>query len=467
LMPSFPSLSGSQINQLLAFMNTHKSHGKSKEDPLAIKNPVTEKIAPSDIQADLEFFTQMPPTSNKEPLTRISKMDWVPAAKSWFVLDQRGKIYKLVNGKPEPWFDISKWKPHFINEPGLATGLGSFAFHPDFARNGIFYTTHTESPRSKKADFPIPDSIKTTLQWVLCEWKIPDSHSDTSFVCRELLRIDMVAGIHGVQEIIFNPLAKPGSNDYGNLYIGVGDGGCVENGYAFLTRHPQKIWGSILRINPTGRNSANRQYGIPSSNPYAKKPDTVVREIFAVGFRNPNRITWTSRGLMLATNIGQANIEALDIIEKGRNYGWPKREGRFAMHPEGDVNNLYSLPKDDSLYHITYPVAVFDHDEGNAIAGGYAYSGKDIPELQGKYVFGDIPSGRLFFVNLSDLKQGHLATVKEWFVSLNGKKITLRQLCGHGRVDLRFARDQQGELYIFTKADGKIYQLKEKGKSEN
>jgi glucose/arabinose dehydrogenase len=240
----------------------------------------------------------------------------------------------------------------------------------------------------------------------------------------------------------------------------VGDGGSVENGYAFLTRHPQKIWGTILRINPLGKNSVNKQYGIPDSNPFAKNSDSnTVREIYAQGFRNPNRIGWTNNGLMLATNIGQANIEAINIIQKGHDYGWPLREGRFAIHADGDLNNIYALPANDSIFHISYPVAIFDHDEGNAIEGGFEYVGKAIPELKGKYVFGDIPSGRLFYITLSDIKPGALATVKEWFVGLNGKRISLRDLCGQNRVDLRFARDDQGELYISTKPDGKIYRL--------
>ena len=203
--------------------------------------------------------------------------------------------------------------------------------------------------------------------------------------CRELMRIDFVSGIHGVQEIIFNPLAKPGDDEYGNLYIGVGDGGSAENGYSFLTHHPYKIWGSILRINPMGKNSTNGQYGIPNQNPFHKKiriPIT-IREIYADGFRNPNGITWTSNGQMLATNIGQANIEAIDIIIKGHDYGWPVREGRFAVHPEGDINKIYPLPANDSAFHFTYPVAAFDHDEGNAIEGGFEYEGKAIPELGG------------------------------------------------------------------------------------
>jgi cytochrome c2 len=462
MMPSFTALKDEQIDQLIAFLQTRKKSKIEKDDPFAIKNPIPEKIEASNIQVGLEQFNQLPASSDKEPLTRISKMDWVSSVKTWFILDQRGKLYKLVNQKPETWLDISKWKPNFINQPGLATGFGSFAFHPDYARNGIFYTTHSETAHSKKADFSIPDSIKQTLQWVLCEWKTSNPMAaEFKGTCRELMRIDMISGIHGVQEIIFNPLAKPGDDDYGNLYIGVGDGGSAENGYSFLTHHPYKIWGSILRINPIGKNSTNGQYGIPNQNPFTKNKDTnAIREIYADGFRNPNRITWTSNGQMLATNIGQANIEAIDVIIKGHDYGWPVREGRFAVHPEGDINKIYPLPANDSAFHFTYPVAAFDHDEGNAIEGGFEYEGKAIPELRGKYLFGDIPTGRLFFINLSDLNSGHPINIKEWFVSLNGKKLTLRAICGQNRVDLRFGKDEKGEIYIFTKPDGKIYLLK-------
>src|SRR5450432_213814 len=461
LMPSFPGIREEEMDQLIAFLHAQKGNGKRKNDPLAIKNPVPEKIMASTIQVGLDLISQLPASSDKQPLTRISKMDWVGPAKTWFILDQRGKLYKQVNKKEILWLDISKWKPDFINQPGLATGFGSFAFHPDYARNGIFYTTHSEGPHSKKADFPIPDSIKQTLQWVLCEWKASDPMAPAfKGTCRELMRIDMVAGIHGVQEIIFNPLAKRGDDDYGQLYIGVGDGGSVENGYPFLTKHPEKIWGSILRINPMGNNSVNGQYGIPGQNPFANKTDShFVREIYAYGFRNPNRITWTAKGQMLAPNIGQANIEAIDIILKGYNYGWPIREGKFVVHPDGDINNLYPLPANDSIFHISYPVAYFDHDEGNAIAGGFEYQGRAIPQLRGKYLFGDIPTGRLFYLNTEDLQPGKLAPIKEWFVSLNGKRLTLREVCGQNRVDLRFARDEKGEIFIFTKPDGKIYRL--------
>ncbi len=89
-----------------------------------------------------------------------------------FILDLRGKLYKLQdNGKAAVYMDIAKLRPKFINEPGLGTGFGSFAFHPEFAKNGLLYTTHTEQAGSDKADFSYADSIHVAMQWVLTEWK--------------------------------------------------------------------------------------------------------------------------------------------------------------------------------------------------------------------------------------------------------------------------------------------------------
>jgi hypothetical protein len=123
------------------------------------------------------------------------------------------------------------------------------------------------------------------------------------------------------------------------------------------------------------------------------------------------------------------------------------------------VGHLYPLPADDSTYHITYPVAQFDHDEGTAISGGFEYKGAAIDELRGKYVFGDIGTGRLFFIRMDDVKLRKQATIGEWHIAKKGQLTSLRQLCGNDRVDMRFGADHDGELYLFTKADGKIYKL--------
>ncbi|MEO6733223.1 MAG: PQQ-dependent sugar dehydrogenase [Ferruginibacter sp.] len=466
VMPTFASLKDDELNAIIVFLDTHKVsiQQKVKDNGKELTNPIHDAIKLSNLAVNLKLVTQFPATSDSGelPLTRITKLNFQPNTGGLFVLDIRGKLYQLQdNNKPIVYLDIAKQKPKFINEPGLATGFGSFAFHPDFAKNGLLYTTHTETPGSGKADFGYADSIKVTVQWVLTEWKTGNPADATfSGTSRELFRANMVTGIHGVQEITFNPLSKPGNEDYGLLYIGVGDGGSVENGYPFLAHSKEKIWGTILRIDPMGRNSTNGRYGNPKSNPFVQNQNSkTLGEIYAYGFRNPHRITWSRSGKMLVSNIGQAYIESLNLVEPGLDYGWPTREGTFLLDPNGDINKVYPLPANDSVYKITYPVAQFDHDEGIAISGGFEYWGTAIPQLKGKFLFGDIPSGRLFYMDMPDVKQGKQATIKEWKITMNGGSTTLLKLCGDERVDLHFGRDSRGELYILTKADGKVYKL--------
>lgn len=463
VMPSFTNFSTEDLHHIVSFLATKKAPDpkKTKFDPNALTNPIPTPIGLSDLTLGLELVTTIPPSSTEGQLTRICKLDFRPDTKELFVVDLRGKLYKLEGNKPLVYLDMAKEKPRFIHKPGLATGFGSFAFHPEFGKNGLLYTTHVESPGSGKADFAYNDTIKVTLQWVLSEWKTetPDAFP---FIgkSRELFRINMVGSFHGVQEITFNPMAKPGHEDYGLLYIGIGDGASVEMGYPFLVHSVDKIWGSIIRIDPAGHNSSNGNYGIPSTNPFAEsKNPAAVRELFANGFRNPHRITWTKRGDMLASNIGHHNLEALYMISPGNDHGWPIREGTFVIKADENMSNVFSLPADDSTYHITYPVAQYDHDEGNAISGGFEYWGKKVAELQGKCVFGDIVKGRVFYVEMSDLKIGKQATIREMKVAIDGKLTTLVDACGAQKVDMRFGRDASGELYVMTKPDGKVYKV--------
>jgi glucose/arabinose dehydrogenase/mono/diheme cytochrome c family protein len=463
MMPSFGYLPDEEIDAIIAYIHTQKKHERKQVpvDTNDIKNPIPDTIKTSDLVVDVNFVTQIPPSSDQLPITRIIKLDYQPNTDDLFILDLRGKLYKLQNGEPKVYMDMAMLKPKFIHQPGLATGFGSFAFHPEFAKNGLLYTTHAEPPGSGKADFNYPDSIPVTLQWVLTEWKTDPSCFPFSGKGREIFRINMPTGIHGVQEIAFNRLAKPGDKDYGLLYIGIGDGGSTEIGYPLLSQTPQKIWGSIIRIDPLGKNSMNGQYGIPPTNPFSKSNSAKnAREIYAWGFRNPHRINWSKSGQMFSINIGEHNIEALNMILPGHFYGWPIREGTFLVRFFNDVGKIYPLPSNDSIYHVTYPVAQFDHDEGTAISGGFEYQGTTIPELAGKYLFGDIGSGKLFYVNMKDRKIGRQATIKKWNISMNGVPTTLSQLCGNNRVEMRFGMDKKGELYILTKADGKIYKLR-------
>jgi glucose/arabinose dehydrogenase/mono/diheme cytochrome c family protein len=466
MMPSYSSLPDDQIDAIIAFLNTHKSNNEQAspaEESIALSDPIPDSIMNSNLVINLRLIAQFPPSGDigKLPLTRITKLGYQPGSNVPFVLDLRGKLYRLENDQPAVYMDMATLKPNFIDEPGLGTGFGSFAFHPDFFNNGLLYTTHTEPAGTAKADFYYPDSIKVTLQWVVTEWKVDDPKSFSfSGTGRELFRANMVHGLHGIQEICFDPFARKGDKDYGLLYLCIGDGGSVEVGYPFLAHNLEKIYGTILRIDPAGSNSRNGNYGLPPDNPFInnQNPKT-LKEIYAYGFRNPHRISWSRNRQLIACNIGQHHIESLCLVKPGDDYGWPIREGSFRINPNDKLDKVHPLPPDDTAYHIIYPVAEYDHDEGRAISGGFEYQGKELRQLKGKYLFGDIPTGRLFFVNMADLKRGTSATISEWKIAINGVQKTLRELSNADRVDLHFGRDANGELYILTKADGKMYKL--------
>ena len=241
---------------------------------------------------------------------------------------------------------------------------------------------------------------------------------------------------------------------------GVGDGGASENGFYFLCNSKNRVWSSVLRIDPAGRNSRNGRYGIPAINPFAKDNDEAsLGEIFCRGFRNPNRICWTPDGKMLITDIGHANAEEINIGIAGAEYGWPEREGTFLINHRGEMKVVYNLPADDPTLHYTYPVAFYDHDEGNAISGGFVYSGTAIPLLSGKYIFGDIVNGRVFYVENKDLTLGKQAPVQEMEIQLAGTTTSFQELSGSKKTDLRFGIGLNNDFYLYTKADGKIYRI--------
>ncbi|HRE51024.1 MAG TPA: PQQ-dependent sugar dehydrogenase [Flavitalea sp.] len=463
VMPSFATYSDDELDAIVAFLHTEKA----QEESVAIApgqsllDPIPEIIQRSGIEAGLELVAQVPLSSDETPNTRINKMAAQPGTGQLFIVELRGVLYRLQDNQPSVYMDLRALRPAFIDKPGMGTGFGSFAFHPEFEKNGLLYTTHTELPGAVVPEFKYEDSIERTVQWVLTEWKTDNPRSAVfSGKGRELFRVDMVTGIHGVQEITFNPYAKRGDKDYGLLYIGVGDGGCVDERLPQLTHRLDRILGSIVRIDPRGNNSANGKYGIPADNPFANDGDpNTLGEIYAYGFRNPHRISWTRSGLMLSSNIGSFNIESLYIILPGHDYGWPLREGDFVLKPLETITKVYALPEDDVIYNVTYPAARYDHGEGNAICGGFEYLGAACPQLAGKYVFGDIVNGRLFYVDIDDLKLGSRAPIKEWQITFNGERTTLLELCKKHKAELRLGRDARGEIYLWSKQDGKIYKV--------
>jgi hypothetical protein len=271
------------------------------------------------------------------------------------------------------------------------------------------------------------------IESVVVEWTDTNIRNDTfEGTARELLRVGFWHN-HPMADVLFNPLAKPGKNDYGNLYIGVGDGGVGEEpGPAdVLPGQLNNLMGKIVRItpdinlHPKDMLSANGRYRIPSTgpdpNPFISVPGALP-EIFAYGLRNPHRLDWDiPTNTLIVNNIGVNYWEEVNIITKGAHYGYPAREGNeeFFVKSAGKTGSLMSpqvpFPAQD-LIHVdglsepvvpVYPAAVYSHQDGDAIGSGFVYRGKLLPQLRGKYIFNDIPTARIFYADLNEMIATH------------------------------------------------------------
>lgn len=443
-----------------------------------IGDPVPEDPVQSRLGLVLEEFAQLPATEATPVATdprlirhaRINAIGEVPDESGrLFVPDLNGPLYLLRDGVPQVYLDFRDEFADFFSGRGLGSGFGFVAFHPEFADNGIFYTVHTETGAALAKETTYPAQEDTYLHSVINEWTAEDPAADTfSGARRELFRFGFGSRIHAIQQIDFNPTARPGDEDYGLLYLAVGDGGL-----GVTTGIPQDMAtpaGKILRVDPRGTNGPNGEYGVPDANPFVGESGA-LGEIYAVGMRDPHRFTWDREGehRMFLGHIGQHAIEAVYEVQAGDNLGWSEREGEFVFDPE-DQCFLYPVPADDEKYGYVYPVAAYDHDpppgwpcdsdSGHAISGGQVYRG-DIAALQGKYVFGDLVDGRVFFTEVDEMQRGgERAELHELqLYDTNGRRMRMTDFVADPRVDLRFGTDAQKDLYLLAKANGKVWRV--------
>ncbi len=337
-----------------------------------------------------------------------------------FVVDQVGKVWAVTT---EPGLYAGVPERHLFLDVGVdgldllvplgAFGPGTFdergllglAFHPDYHRNGLLYT-YTSEPVDGPADFStMPPGEAPNHQSVVSEWTVPDPSDPTAVVApdrRVLMRIDQPQFNHNAGALVVD--------DRANLYIAVGDGGNADDqgvGHAVggngQDLSPGNVLGKILRIRPDRRNAANGQYGIPVGNPFIGTD--APAEIYAYGFRNPYRMSLdpvTNR--LFVGDVGQNDIEEVDIVRRGRNYGWPVKEGSFLFDMNGDDPGMVTERSPGLPAGLTDPVAEYDHDEGVSVTGGYVYRG-EVDRLYSRYVFADYsrdfsgPGGRLFYLD--------------------------------------------------------------------
>jgi len=421
-------------------------------------------------------FSTIPDANNQAP--RMMHFADEPGTRRIFVNTMRGPLYSIsYDGKTvTEYLDVNatNWGIG-VQAQGSERGFQSFAFHPQFNQKGSpgygkLYTYTDTTDTTPKPDFPSPGQNRTH-DTVLLEWTAKDPAAATydGAAPRVLFRVGHPFQNHNGGQIGFNPLAAPNSPDFGLMYVGSADGG--SGGDPFNSaQNMASIFGKILRIDPLGKNGANGQYGIPASNPFVKnaKPDT-LGEIYALGVRNPQRFSWDSKtGRMYVADIGQNTIEEISPVTAGANLGWNKWEGSHLYGRGGvDMSNPRSEPG------MTWPVAEFDHRDPlfqrAAITGVYIYRESAIRQLQNLMLFGDNPSGEIFYLNADKLPGEAPATstaLRRILLNDTGTPKTLLQIIKEKnfqqgkppatRADLRFGVGPQGQVFIMNKRDGVI-----------
>ena len=389
-----------------------------------------------------------------------------------FVVDMDGAILIVQDGvlMRRPFLDLARHRAGWFVKDALEEGLISMAFHPNFARprlpgSGKFYTFSTERAGDARPTFfgraglPAP-----THHDVVAEWSVDPSDPSKADAesRRELLRIAHPLDDHVGGQLAFNPNARPNDSEYGLLYISVGDGGnTIHRGKLVDEWHTAQDkllpLGKILRINPLP--SINKPYSIPKDNPFASDPKALP-EIWAYGLRNPQRISWDTGGnhIMLISDLGQKQFEEIDIGRSGANYGWSEREG-INVVDHADEYHRQTITQTESASPFTPPALVYGRGVGIAITGGYVSRRRDIPELNGQYLFGDIASGKIFATDVTTLNEGAQPPFYELPLLYRGKVESLREVVRNDRVDLRFGIDDLGYIYIMSKREGTVRRI--------
>jgi glucose/arabinose dehydrogenase len=332
-------------------------------------------------------------------------------SKRVFVATEQGVVHCFANDqqatKTKVFLDIRD-RVRF-NEKNADAGFLGLAFHPQFKTNGeffVYYTSKSAAPTNILARFKLSKDN-------------PDRANPNSE--EELMRFPKAEIFHNGGTLCF------GRDGY--LYIATGDGGPQgdprDNGQNLTS-----LLAKILRID-VDQKSGGKNYGIPMDNPFVGRLNARA-EVWAYGLRVVWRMAFDrATGQLWAADVGQDRYEEIDIIQRGGNYGWNRREG---LHPHGPKG------KGPSKEFID-PIWEYRHDLGACVIGGCIYRGKRLPELQGYYVYADYTNSLLWALRYDFAK---------------GRVVENRKIKDRGLPIWSFGEDENGEVYLLCRSiDGR------------
>ena len=339
-----------------------------------------------------------------------------------FVGSEYGTIHVWPNkpdaDKMETFLDIADRVQY--NDNQNEEGFLGLAFHPKFKENGEFFVYYSIKPTEKDPHVTVVSRFHVSKD----DPNRADPNSE-----EVLLRISARYWNHKGGTIVFGP--------DGYLYVGLGDGGFGGDPHG-NGQNLKTLLGKILRID-VDHKDPGLAYAIPKDNPFVALGDKARGEIWAYGIRNVWRIAFDPKtGDLWGGDVGQDTWEEIDIITRGGNYGWNLREGFHPFVPKG------SPPRTDVVRpDIVEPIWEYKHEVGKSITGGSVYRGKQVPELEGAYIYADYVTGQIWAL---------------WYDSEKKQVTANRTIQQKGQPIMSFGTDDQNEIYFVTQSGG-IYKF--------
>ncbi|HWB81229.1 MAG TPA: PQQ-dependent sugar dehydrogenase [Nannocystaceae bacterium] len=270
-------------------------------------------------------------------------------------------------------------------------GLLGMAFDPDFASNGFVYLS-----------FTVPGGAAMTS-------RIARFHSD-----------DDGLGIDPASEEVVLEVEQPYSNHNGGhlefgpdgmLYFGLGDGGSAGDPHG-NGQDPDALLGKLLRIDVRAL-----PYAIPPDNPFADGGG--APEVWAMGLRNPWRWGFDREsGALWLGDVGQNRFEEVDVIVRGGNYGWGRKEG---------FECIGTTDCDDPAF--VDPIAAYRNNGAATVVGGQVLRGSELGELEGAFVYSDFYDGTIWAVRDDGMPAQHVGdgarSIAHWLLAKDGSMLAL------------------------------------------